>query len=255
LANKPSLPVFFELLAFFSIFLFDWTIISYTIVLTFCEKVKNKSHTGVRKFLEVLEMKARISIQSTDTQSINCRISVCNPIFLTASLLLIISMQGQLLAESTMNYPDRKALIVNNCPHVQLSNFWYENRYERSIYRFVQYMTWTNTGGQAIVAFDIVILKYNAFNERLNGVRWTVTGNNGQDWKPLEPGYRENDSTCVLTTEDVFTGIAYVRAVRLKDGTIWRADMKELKEKLGTVAPDINEFGNLNGEIKLNPNQ
>ena len=183
------------------------------------------------------------------------RISVCNPLILTTSLLFIALTHGQLLAESTMNYPDRKALIVNNCPHVQLSNFWYENRYERSIYRFVQYMTWTNTGGQAIVAFDIVILKYNAFNERLNGVRWTVTGNNGQDWKPLERGYKESDSTSVLTTEDVFTGIAYVRAVRLKDGTIWLADMKELKEKLDKIAPDINVFGNLNGEIKINPTQ
>jgi hypothetical protein len=200
-------------------------------------------------------MKARKLIQSIVAQPMSHRISICNPLILTTSLLFTALIHGQLLAESTMNYPDRKALIVNNCPYVQLSNFWYENRYERSIYRFVQYMTWTNTGGQAIIAFDIVILKYNAFNERLNGVRWTVTGNNGQDWKPLEPGYRENDSTCVLTTEDVFTGIAYVRAVRLKDGTVWRADTKELKEKIAKVATDINEFGNLNGEIKINPNQ
>ena len=183
------------------------------------------------------------------------RISVCNPLILTASLLFTFVMHGQLLAESTMNYPDRKALIVNNCPHVQLSNFWYENRYEKSVYRFVQYMTWANTGGQAIVAFDIVILKYNAFNERINGARWTVTGNNGQDWRPLEPGYRENDSASGLATEEVFTGIAYVRAVRLKNGTVWRADMKELKEKLAKVAPDITAFGDLNGEIKINPNQ
>jgi hypothetical protein len=200
-------------------------------------------------------MKAKTLTQSIIAQPVSRHISVCNPLILTTSLLFIVLMQGQLLAESTMNYPDRKALIINNCPYVQLSNFWYENRYERSIYRFVQYMTWTNTGGQAIVAFDIVILKYNAFNERLNGVRWTVTGNNGQDWKPLEPGSRENDSTSVLTTEDVFTGIAYVRAARLKDGTIWRADMKELKEKIAEVAPDINELGNLNGEIKINPTQ
>ena len=200
-------------------------------------------------------MKAKILTQSIVSQPMSRRISVCNPLILTASLLFIVLMQGQLLAESTMNYPDRKALIVNNCPYVQLSNFWYENRYEKSVYRFFQYMTWTNTGGQAIVAFDIVILKYNAFNERINGVRWTVTGNNSQDWKPLEPGCRENDSTSTLTTEEVFTGIAYVRAVRLKDGTIWRADMKELKEKLGKVAPDITAFGDLNGEIKINPTQ
>jgi hypothetical protein len=200
-------------------------------------------------------MKARISIQSTNTQPVNRRISVCSPMFLTASLLLIILIEGQLLAESAMNYPNRKAHIVNNCPHIQLSNFWYENRYEKSIYRFAQNMTWANTGGQAIIAFDIVILKYNAFNERIFGVRWTVTGNNSQDWRPLEPGYRESDTVSGLAAEEVFTGIAYVRAVRLLDGTIWRADMKELKEQIAKAAPDITDLGNLNGEIKLIPNQ
>jgi hypothetical protein len=200
-------------------------------------------------------MKTRRFAQSGVAPSKSHRISVCNLRTLILSLLFIVVIQGRLLAESTMNYPDRKALIVNNCPYVQLSNFWYENRYEKSIYRFVQYMTWANTGGQAIVAFDIVILKYNPFNERINGVRWTVTGNNGQDWKPLERGYRESDSISGLTTEEVFTGIAYVRAARLRDGTIWRADMKELKEELGKVAPDITAFGDLNGEIKINPTQ
>jgi hypothetical protein len=199
-------------------------------------------------------MKARITTQSIVSQTISRLISVYNLRTLAVSLLFIVVVQGQVLAESAMNYPDRKALIVNNCPHVQLSNFWYENRYEKSIYRFFHYMTWTNTSGQAIVAFDIVILKYNAFNERINGVRWTVTGNNSQDWKPLAPGYRENDSVSTLATEEVFTGIAYVRAVRLRDGTIWRADIKELKEQLAKIAPEITAFGDLNGEIKLNPN-
>jgi len=200
-------------------------------------------------------MKAMILTKSIVAQPVCRRVSVCNPLILTTSLLLISLFHGQLLAESTMNFPNRKALIVNNCPHVQLSNYWYENRYEKSIYRFVQDMAWANTSGQAIIAFDIVILKYNAFNERINGVRWTVTGNNSHDWKPLEPGYKESDSISSLTTEEVFTGIAYVRAVRLSNGTVWRADMKELKEKLANTAPDIAAFGELNGEIKINPNQ
>jgi hypothetical protein len=200
-------------------------------------------------------MKARTLSQSVAVQCMPCRITVRNSLTLTTSLLFIALINGQLLAESTMNYPDREAIIVNNCPYIQLSNFWFENRYEKAAYRSFQYMTWTNTGGQAIVAFDIVILKYNAFNERINGVRWTVTGNNGQDWRPLEPGRKENDSVSALNTEEVFTGIAYVRAARMKDGTIWRADIKELKEKLAKIAPDITAFGDLNGEIKLNPNQ
>ncbi len=199
-------------------------------------------------------MKTRIITQSIAAFPVR-PITSYNMLILAASLLINFLIQGQILAESAMNYPNRRSFIVNNCPYVQLSNFWYENRYERSVYRFVQYMTYVNTSAQQIIAFDIVILKYNAFNERINGVRWTVTGNNGQDWKPLEPGVRENDSASVLTTEDVFTGIAYVRAVRLMDGTIWRVDMKELKEKIVKAAEDINDFGNLNGEIKINPTQ
>jgi hypothetical protein len=173
---------------------------------------------------------------------------------LTLSLLFIIVMQGQLRAEGIMSYPDRKALIVNNCPYVQLSSFLFENRYERSSYRLIQNMMWTNVGGQSIVAFEIVILKYDAFNERINGNRWTVTGANSQNWMPLGPGYSGGDTTFSSTTEEVFTSIAYVRAVRFKDGTIWRADTKELLEQLRKVAPDIKEFGDVNGEIKIRPN-
>jgi hypothetical protein len=186
------------------------------------------------------------------------RISVCSRRagirILILSLLIIVVMQGQLRAEDMMSYPDRKALIVNNCPYVQLRNFYFENRYERSSYRFVQSMMWTNIGGQSIVAFDIVILKYDAFNERINGNRWTVTGNNSQNWKPLEPGQSGKDTILGSGPEEAFTGIAYVRAVRLRDGTIWRADVKELLEQLREVAPEIENFGDVNGEIKIRPN-
>ncbi len=162
--------------------------------------------------------------------------------------------QGQLHAEDKVNYPDRKPLIVNNCPHVRLSNFSFENRYERSSYRFVQCMAWTNTGGQPIVAFEIVILRYDAFNERINGASWIVTGINGENWTPLNPGYMGSDITIGSGAEEVFTGIAYVRAVRLKDGTIWRADAEELLKELRKVAPDIENYGDVNPDFKIKPN-
>jgi len=179
------------------------------------------------------------------------RISVFVPSMLIMSCLLVVVMQGQLRAEGTMSYPDRRTLIVNNCPHIRLSNFWFENRYERNSYRFVQGMAWTNAGSQAIVAFDIVILKYDAFNDRIYGARWTVTGNDSQNWAPLERGQTGIDMIFGMTTEEVFTGIAYVRAVRFRNGTIWRADAKELLNQLHEVAPDIVTFGDVNGEIKL----
>jgi hypothetical protein len=160
-------------------------------------------------------------------------------------------MQGQLRAESIMSYPDRKALIDNNCPYVRLSDFSFENRYERNSRHFVQSMTWTNIGGQSIVAFEIVILKYDAFNQRINGLSWTITGNDSDNWMPLQPGNTGSDMTFALTTEEVFTSIAYVRAVRFKNGTIWRVNAKELLEWLHDFAPDIEQFGNLNPEIRI----
>jgi hypothetical protein len=160
-------------------------------------------------------------------------------------------MQGRLLADGAMTYPDREAVVVNNCPYIQLKNFFFDNRYERSSYRFVQSMVWTNVGGQSIVAFDIVVLKYDAFNERINGNRWTVTGNNSQNWKPLDPGYTATDMTFSQGPEEVFTGIAYVRAVRFKNGTIWRANPKDVLEQLRKAVTEIENFGDLNGEIKI----
>jgi len=169
--------------------------------------------------------------------------------------LLFITAAQCLAAEGTMNYPDRKALVVNNCPHVSLSGFWFENRYERANYRFVQGITWANLSGQSIVAFEIVILKYDAFNDRINGCRWTITGTDSQNWTPILPGYAGSDFSFGSTTEEVFTAIAYVRAVRLKDGTIWKQDPKQLLEKLKETAKEITSLGDLNGEIKIKSNQ
>jgi hypothetical protein len=206
---------------------------------------------GYKNFVEAQKMKKPGFARYEVKPPVSHYISVCIHRMLIPSILLIFVMAGQLRAENVMSYPDRKALVVDSCPYVRLSSFSFENRYERASYRSAQSMAWTNIGGQSIIAFEIVILKYDAFNERINGVRWIVTGNNSQNWMPLDPGYTGFDTVFGLTTEEVFTGIAYVRVVRLKNGDIWRADIKELQVKLREVAPDITAFGALNGEIKL----
>ena len=196
-------------------------------------------------------MKMRELTQYRLVPLINHCISVCILRPLIFSLLFVAVMQGQLLAESVMSYPDSKALIDNNCPYVKLTNFWFENRYERNGRHFVQSMTWTNSGGQPIIAFEIVILRYDAFNQRINGLSWTITGNDSDNWMPLQPGNTGSDTAFGLTTEEVFTSIAYVRTVRLKDGTIWHVDPKDLLERLRDIAPDIVQFDNVNPEIKI----
>ncbi len=173
---------------------------------------------------------------------------VINP--LTFLVFLFVISGDRTSAQDGANYPDRKALIVNICPHVELSAFSFANRYDRGSTRFNQDMKWKNIGKQPLVAFEIVILKYDAFNRRLLGTRWTVTGKDSADWKPLEPGESNGDGTRSLGAEEVFTGIAYVRLARLKDGTIWKVDDVKLVEQLRKVAPEIDEFGDVKPDPK-----
>jgi len=148
------------------------------------------------------------------------------------------------------NYSDRKAVIVNNCPSVELSGFSFENRFRDSGNHFDQEMKWKNVGKQAIVAFEIVILKYDAFNERLIGTKWTVTGTDSAQWKPLDVGESGADGLRGLDEEEVYTAIAYVRIARFKDGTIWRASDTKLLPLLHKAAPEIEEFGDIKPDPK-----
>lgn len=168
--------------------------------------------------------------------------------------IVVCVLCGPCLAQhetSGSNYPDRKALIINNCPYTELSGFSFENSYDSGSTRFNQSMKWKNVGKQALVAFEIVILKYDAFNRRLIGTQWTVTGTDSANWKPLEVGQSGSDGTRELGEEEVYTGIAYVRLARLKDGTIWRASDTELLAHLHKVAPEIEEFGDVKPDPKI----
>lgn len=51
------------------------------------------------------------------------------------------------------------------------------------------------------------------------------------------------------------TAVAYVRAVRLADGTVWRANEAELLQKLRQVAPGIKEYGSVRPDAKPTPEQ
>src|SRR4030095_8301920 len=117
---------------------------------------------------------------------------------------------------------DRKAFVVNTCPFVELSKFSFGNYdSDQGGTRFRQDLTWKNVGLQPLVAFEIVVLKYDAFDRRLVGTRWTVTGHNSVDWTSLDVGQEAQDGTIGYSDEEVLTAVAYVRAARLSDGTVW----------------------------------
>jgi len=151
------------------------------------------------------------------------------------------------------NYPDRKPIIVNVCPFVELSSFSFHNRYDDGRTRFETNMSWKNIGTQPLTAFEIVILKYDAFNRRLIGEHWTVTGVNSGDWHPLQPGAQSSDGTIGFGTEEVFTAIGYVRSARLADNTVWAVNEVQLIAELKKVIPGIKDFGDLKPDPKAKP--
>jgi hypothetical protein len=111
-------------------------------------------------------------------------------------------------------------------------------------------MSWKNIGSQPLIAFEIVILKYDAFDRRLIGERWTVTGVNSGDWRPLQPGAQSADGTISLGAEEVFAAIAYVRAARLADNTVWTVSDPQLVTELRKVIPGIKDFGDVKPDPK-----
>lgn len=152
--------------------------------------------------------------------------------------------------DQSYNFKDRKAVVLNTCPHLELSGLSFGNNYADRGRRFEQHLSWKNVGEQPIVAFEIVVLKYDAFDQREVGSRWVVTGKNSADWSPLEPGESDSDGTIGYGSEEVFTAIAYVRSARLADGTIWRVNDAKLNNDLRAVAPGIKDFGSVKPDPK-----
>ena len=159
-------------------------------------------------------------------------------------------------AGAAQNYPDRKAHTVNLCPHVEITDFSFANedrdrgRGLSSETRFMTKYAWKSTSQQPIAALEIVMLKYDAFDERLIGSRFIVQGTNSVNWSPLPVGQSSSDGSISFRDEDVFTGIAYVRRVRLTDGTVWRVDESKLLQELKKVAPNIRNPGSLAPDAK-----
>jgi GYF domain 2 len=152
--------------------------------------------------------------------------------------------------KETSNFPDSTPFIMNTCPYIELSDFSFGNYFHEHNSRFKQHLAWTNIGTESVLAFEIVILKYDAFDQPLVGTRWVVTGRDSGDWGHFGPKQRSEDGTTGYGIEEVFTAIAYVRMARLGDGTVWQVDDEQLLSVLREIAPKIHEFGSLRPEPK-----
>lgn len=145
------------------------------------------------------------------------------------------------------NFPDRKAIILDISPHVKITSFSFENTLEGRVSssRHSFKYEWKNASSQPVLAFELVTLKYDPFDEPMTGSRTLVAGKNSADFTPLQPGETSGDGTIGYGHIHVLTAIAYVRAVRFTDGTLWRADPTIVSAEVKKLAPRIKDVGPL----------
>ena len=95
-----------------------------------------------------------------------------------------------------------------------------------------------NSGSQAVVAYQIRFVSFDAFNEDmgrpLGGVAIEtvpVGGSANGSWN--QRAYAS------FAFEKYGTGVAYVNKVRLADGTVWNADKEFVLRRLQSVQSDL----------------
>ena len=82
---------------------------------------------------------------------------------------------------------------------------------------------------KAIEALEVTMVYYDPFNEKEDGVRGIST-------KTLRAGVSARAGWSTYGNPSfVKTAIAFVSAVRFLDGEVWKADIKEVMKKAGTI--------------------
>lgn len=164
-----------------------------------------------------------------------------------ALAFLGLVLPARALAQGGWNFPDRRPIVLNICPHVKITIFAFENTLEGRIsspknsFRY----QWKNVSNLPVLAFELVTLKYDPFDEPMLGSRTLIAGKNSADFTPLQPGEESGDDTSGYGHLHVLTAIVYVRAVRFTDGTMWRADPSVVAAEVKKAAPRIKDAGPL----------
>ena len=87
-------------------------------------------------------------------------------------------------------------------------------------------VAYKNTSGKEIVALQIGLAVFDAFNNFMDGFKAWSTDTIAVDTEGN--GEWEQQPYAMFGFAKYGTGVAYVKAVRFADGTIWRADMAEV---------------------------
>lgn len=174
-----------------------------------------------------------------------------------AGVLMALALATPAAAQfGDQNFAGRRPVLINNAlEHLTLSDFTFTNTYRDRSTRFVTNLKWSNSGDRAITAFEVVMLFYDPFNRPLTGPggRWLIAGHNSANWSPLAPGQSDGDGLIGLREEDAFTGVAYVRAIRFEDGTVWYSDQTAVERDLRATVPQLREIGRIDPGEKPAP--
>ena len=169
------------------------------------------------------------------------------PICLLGVTLVPCFSRGQDLSS---DYPERRAIIANVSADIGLKRFTYSKEYDHG-YSLHENFTWGNTGKKEVVAFELVVLHYDPFNDQLLGSRGVLPGHNSAKHAHLLPGEDDSDGfSGIAGNEDVFTAVLYVRSIRFADGTVWRANPADVIASIKKQVPDILDPGSLVPEHK-----
>lgn len=146
--------------------------------------------------------------------------------------------------DKPMNFAGKRALIMDVSPYVEITSFSWQRRYagNRGV-RLEENFSYRNKSDKAVVALEIVILKYDAFNRNLVGARGTIPGVDSANYTALRPGQTGSDGFGGHDEDSLFTSLIYVRHVRLQDGSVWRADLNKVRSELKRLVPDITDPG------------
>lgn len=159
------------------------------------------------------------------------------------------AQQAEDVYTSRHNYPDRQAITINNLSDVvSISNFSFGNRFNTTVDRPIPWVLFdlTNRTDQPIVYLQVVLLRWNPVNEPIEAER-TLISFRGPDlvektepWSTLARGVTLEarvPSPADAAATDTFTGILFVRSVRLQDGTVFRADTDALRAQIAERYP------------------
>lgn len=169
---------------------------------------------------------------------------------IVTSLVLLCAATGAASAQNyaaKMNFEGRQAVIIDNASaYLTLSDFKFENSFRNSSIRLTTNLSWTNRSTQPIIAFEVVILRYDPFNRPIpGGGTWLITGKNSGDWGALLPDASSSDGLIGFDDEPVMTSVVYVRAIRFEDGTVWMANTNEVTKLIQTKLPQLRELGDV----------